>query len=781
MGNRIRIVLFSVFLLFTFLLVNPVPVMASEPVMKVTCNGQGIIIGDTPPRVTDNTSFVGVTNDDPNESPYTSIQGTGGTPETPGTPEISIAGNGIGIVHEDATPSAADNTDFGTVKIGEYADKTFTITNTGTADLNIAYPGVSVSRDTNFSVITQPGNIVAANGGNTTFTIRFTPIDETVRIATISIASDDSDENAYTFDVKGNGFYPEIHIPEISVTGNGNLISNADTTPNTADNTQFGNIEVGESIAKTFSINNTGKTDLILTGDPKVSISGSINDFTVITQPHDTIAAGDSTTFEVRFTPSQLGDRIATINIDNNDLDENPYDYQIQGTGINEPAVVSLAATEITNRSAVLRGTVKANYGSTTVTFEYGRDTDYGTTVTADQSPVTGGGITWVTRTISGLTPSTTYHFRINGFNSTGESNGTDRTFTTAWSYDDDDSDISYPTVSTDAADSLSSSSAVLNGRISSRGGNAITNYGFYYSTDKGNWIKVKAGSDNLLGDFSYRLTGLEHETTYYYKAYAVNYRGTSYGVVRSFTTAWSYDDDDSDVSYPTVLTDSADSLSSSSAVLNGRISLRGGKAITNYGFYYSTDKKNWTKVKAGSDNLLGDFSYRLTGLKPETTYYYKAYAVNYRGTSYGVVRSFTTAEKYEQAASKVIMRFYVGKNYYYVNDRLKTMNTSPIISGSRTLLPIRYVAEALGANVGWEQNDQRVTIIFKNKTLILWIGHKAAVVNGEVIPIDQGNSNTTPIIISGRCMLPLRFVSEALGCQVDWNANTQEIKVVYP
>jgi len=96
------------------------------------------------------------------------------------------------------------------------------------------------------------------------------------------------------------------------------------------------------------------------------------------------------------------------------------------------PAVTTDAATAITSIGATLNGTVNANGADTAVTFQYGLDTAYGTTVTAAQSPVSGTTDTMVSYALTGLSPNTTYHFRAVGTNSGGTVNGLDATFTTA-------------------------------------------------------------------------------------------------------------------------------------------------------------------------------------------------------------------------------------------------------------------------------------------------------------------------------------------------------------
>lgn len=105
------------------------------------------------------------------------------------------------------------------------------------------------------------------------------------------------------------------------------------------------------------------------------------------------------------------------------------------GTGlftyVAAPAAATDAAGGITSAGATLNGTVNANNASTTVTFEYGLTTGYGSTVTADQSPISGNGDTPVSKTITGLEPNTTYHYRVKGVNAGGTTYGLDGTFTT--------------------------------------------------------------------------------------------------------------------------------------------------------------------------------------------------------------------------------------------------------------------------------------------------------------------------------------------------------------
>jgi len=129
--------------------------------------------------------------------------------------------------------------------------------------------------------------------------------------------------------------------PEINLQGNGVDIWDGDTTPSEADHTDFGSADVTSgSVDRTFTIQNTGTSDLTLSGFPLVEISGTnAADFSVTSDPSIPVTLGGSTTFTVHFDPSVVGTRTATISIANNDGDENPYNFDIQGAGLCSAAI----------------------------------------------------------------------------------------------------------------------------------------------------------------------------------------------------------------------------------------------------------------------------------------------------------------------------------------------------------------------------------------------------------------------------------------------------------
>ena len=129
----------------------------------------------------------------------------------------------------------------------------------------------------------------------------------------------------------------------------------------------------------------------------------------------------------------------------------------------------------------------------------------------------------------------------------------------------------------------------------------------------------------------------------------------------------------------------------------------------------------------------------------------------------------------------KTILKLTIGSLKMLVNDKETLIDVPPQIVEGRTLLPIRWIAEPLGANVGWDGVDKKVTVTLGSIKIELWIGKSIAKVNGVDTPIDPSNPKVVPLIIQGRTMLPVRFVAENLGCEVGWDAKTQTVTITYP
>lgn len=255
---------------------------------------------------------------------------------------LIISGNGVDISNNDITPVVTDNTNFGTVQVGSTLNNTFVLRNTGTGGtstsrrITFSNPSVVISGvdAAQFSIISGPASGNTLNGGGTVFSpnlvIRFTPTAPVgTKNATITVRyTNGGGILTYNFAIRGIS----AMNPEINIQGNTTSITDGDATPTIIDWTDFGSASVGVGTTRTFTIQNTGSIDLTIGA---ITFSGAdAADFTITTAPAATVSAGGSTAFIATFNPTVNGNKSAAISIVNNDSDENPYNFSIQGTGI---------------------------------------------------------------------------------------------------------------------------------------------------------------------------------------------------------------------------------------------------------------------------------------------------------------------------------------------------------------------------------------------------------------------------------------------------------------
>lgn len=138
-------------------------------------------------------------------------------------------------------------------------------------------------------------------------------------------------------------------------------------------------------------------------------------------------------------------------------------------------------------------------------------------------------------------------------------------------------------------------------------------------------------------------------------------------------------------------------------------------------------------------------------------------------------VANCTTAAPGETKYESV---FKIGDTSYTQNGVSRTMDVAPYLSNGRTYMPIRYAAYAAGvseSNIMWSDADQSVTLVKGDRVVRLVIGDTTMLVNGTNFTMDVAPELVNP----GRTMLPVRWVAQALGCNVDWDEATQTVTVV--
>ncbi|HWQ75240.1 MAG TPA: stalk domain-containing protein, partial [Syntrophomonas sp.] len=110
-----------------------------------------------------------------------------------------------------------------------------------------------------------------------------------------------------------------------------------------------------------------------------------------------------------------------------------------------------------------------------------------------------------------------------------------------------------------------------------------------------------------------------------------------------------------------------------------------------------------------------------------------------------------------------------------YINDSEYHMTPEPYIKDGRTMVPMRRIFEILGASVTWNEAERSVTAVKGSSEIKLYIGSTTAYKNGQTVQLD-----VPPEIMAaaGSTMVPLRFVSEALNCSVDWTSATRTVTI---
>lgn len=115
-----------------------------------------------------------------------------------------------------------------------------------------------------------------------------------------------------------------------------------------------------------------------------------------------------------------------------------------------------------------------------------------------------------------------------------------------------------------------------------------------------------------------------------------------------------------------------------------------------------------------------------------------------------------------------------VGNRTAVVDVRFAQLDAAPYIKNGRTFLPVRFVAETLGASVSWDAATSTATLSSEEGVIVVRTHDKMMLVNGKRVEMDAA-----PEIANNRMMLPIRPIAEALNCAVDWNENTNKATIV--
>ena len=294
------------------------------------------------------------------------------------------------------------------------------------------------------------------------------------------------------------------------------------------------------------------------------------------------------------------------------------------------PTATTLAATNIDMGTARLQGTVKGNGLASTVNFEYGPTTSYGTVVAGTPSGIsTDQNTTPVSQTIGGLNPAMTYHYRVYAVTTAGIHYGQDMTFTPQPG--------TPPAATTLPATDVNSGGARLQGVVNANVESTTVSFEYGTTTSYGGVVlgapAAVTGNDDTAVTAS--ISGFPRGTLIHYRVVAKNSTSTINGADMTFTTT---------PQPPVVNPSGSPNVTATSAVLSGNVTTGGGSAVVTFEHGLTTSYGKTTPawespVISGGTTVHGQIS----GLAAGTTYHYRMRAVSEGGTATSQDQTFTT------------------------------------------------------------------------------------------------------------------------------------------
>jgi hypothetical protein len=112
--------------------------------------------------------------------------------------------------------------------------------------------------------------------------------------------------------------------------------------------------------------------------------------------------------------------------------------------------------------------------------------------------------------------------------------------------------------------------------------------------------------------------------------------------------------------------------------------------------------------------------------------------------------------------------------NGYHLSDPRREKDVFPYVTtAGRTVIPVRWLAEAAGARILWKQQTQEIEVHWKDRVVHMRVGDTQATVNGKAFTLEQ-----PPKLVAGRTLVPVRFAAEGMGAQVTWDAMAQTVSI---
>ncbi|MCE5224000.1 SBBP repeat-containing protein [bacterium] len=129
-----------------------------------------------------------------------------------------------------------------------------------------------------------------------------------------------------------------------------------------------------------------------------------------------------------------------------------------------------------------------------------------------------------------------------------------------------------------------------------------------------------------------------------------------------------------------------------------------------------------------------------------------------------------------------IILELWINKPEAIVDGQKKVLEAPPMIIKKRTLVPVRFISEAFGANVDWNQQEQKISIVYDRITIYMWLTSdkvEKRIKTGERVQAETLILDAPPLLLNNRTLVPIRFLSETFGAQVYWESKSQKVTII--
>lgn len=148
---------------------------------------------------------------------------------------------------------------------------------------------------------------------------------------------------------------------------------------------------------------------------------------------------------------------------------------------------------------------------------------------------------------------------------------------------------------------------------------------------------------------------------------------------------------------------------------------------------------------------------------------FYEKNTGTYLGEQYYYGEKMLEYSENEIEQSKGRIQFHIGNNMVYIGEQEYELDVPPQIIEGRTMVPVRFISEVFGAQVEWDYADREVKIIHKGKLIVMKIDER----NPEI------GLDVPAVIVDGRTMVPIRYISQTFNTFVIWNSHEKRIELI--